>query len=48
MPQNRSMERRRQGNISTQKINNLMKDLLENEGNEYPVADHSRMTIIVQ
>jgi hypothetical protein len=34
--------RRRQGNTTPQKTNNLMEDLVENEENEHPVADSSR------
>jgi hypothetical protein len=38
--------RRRQRNITLQKTNNnLTKDLVENEGNEFPVTDTSRMMI---
>jgi hypothetical protein len=34
----------RQGNTTPQKTNNIsIEDLVENEGNEYPVADSRRM-----
>jgi hypothetical protein len=43
MAQSRNMGRRRQGNTTPQKNN----DSLENEGNEYPVADSTRIMIII-
>jgi hypothetical protein len=46
MAQNRNMgRRRRQGNITPQKTNNSIENLVENEENEHPVADRSRMMI---
>jgi hypothetical protein len=44
--QNRSTGRkRRQGNSTSQKMNNSQEDLLENEENEYPVPDPNRMMV---
>jgi hypothetical protein len=38
--------KRKKGNKTPQKINNNpIEDLLKNEGNEYPVADPSKMMI---
>jgi hypothetical protein len=41
------MGKRRQGNTTPQKANKLIEDAGENEGNEHPVTDFSRMILII-
>jgi hypothetical protein len=49
MAQNRNLgRRRRHGNITSQRTNNSIEDLVENEGKKYPVAEHTRMMMCVQ